>query len=110
LAGRVPDTLESVNDKEFRQHLAELLARQRNPDQPAKKNPATPELPPKPATMSNKEFRQHLKQLMARQRKEDQPPVEKKPPKSEPPKPTAVIEKKPPAAETSKFKVRRKAK
>jgi hypothetical protein len=52
-----------------------------------------------------------LKQLIARQRNEDQEPaVEKKPPKSERPKPTAVIEKKPPAAETSKLKVRRKAK
>jgi hypothetical protein len=99
-----------VNDKEFRQHLAELLARQRNPERPAKKDPATPELSPKPATMSNKEFRQHLKQLTMRQRNEDQPPVEKKPPKSEPSKSTTVIEKKPPAAETTKFKVGRKAK
>jgi hypothetical protein len=99
-----------VNDKEFRQHLAELLARQRNPDQRAKKNPPTPELPPKPATMSNKEFRQHLKQLVTRQRNEEAPPVEKKPPKTEPATPTAVTEKKPPAAETAKFKVRRKAK
>ena len=70
-----------VNDKEFRQHLAELLARQRNPDQPAKKTPPTPESTPKPATMSNKEFRRHFKHLMARQRSEE-PPVEKKPPKS----------------------------
>jgi hypothetical protein len=99
-----------VNDKEFRQHLAELLASQRNPDQPAKKNSPPPETPLKPATMSNKEFRNHLKQLVARQGNEDQPPVEKKPPKPEPPKPTVVTEKKPPTTETRKFNVRRKAK
>ena len=99
-----------MNDKEFRQHLAELLARQRNPDQPAKKNPASPELPPKPATMSNKEFRQHIKVPLKRQRNEHQPPVEKKPPKAEPSKPTAITEKKPPTTETRKFNVRRKAK
>jgi hypothetical protein len=99
-----------VNDKEFRQRLVELLARQRNPDQPAKKNAPTPELPPKPATMSNKEFRKHLKQFVARQGNEDQPTVEKKPPKPEPPKPIVVTEKKPPTTETRKFNVRRKAK
>ena len=69
-----------MNGKELRQHLAELLARQRNPDQPAKKQPPTPEPTPKSATMSNKEFRRHLKQLVARQRNEGQlPAVEKKP-------------------------------
>jgi hypothetical protein len=99
-----------VNDKEFRQHLAELLARQRNPDRPAKKNPPTHELPPKPATMSNKEFCQHLKQLMARQRNEGQPSVQKKPPKPEPSKPTVVTKKKPPTTESRKFNLRRKAK
>ena len=40
-----------MNDKEFREHLAELRARQRNPDRPAKKNPPTPEPIPKPATI-----------------------------------------------------------
>ena len=101
-----------MNDKEFQQHLAELLAIQRNPDRPAKKNPPTPEATPKPATMSNKEFRQHLKRLMARQRNEDQPLGEKKPPQSErePSKPSAVTEKKPPMTETRKFNLRRKAK
>ena len=105
-----------MNDKEFRQHLTDLLARRRNPDQPAKKNLPTPEPPPKLATMSNKEFRQHLKQLMARQRDEGQPPAEKKPPKPESSKLPAIGEKKPPAKEerptmqTRKFNVRRKAK
>jgi hypothetical protein len=99
-----------VNDRGFRQHLAELLYRQRNPDAPAKKIPPTPEPPTKPATMSNKEFRQHIKQLVAQQRNPDQEPVEKKPPKSEPSRPMAVTEKKPPVAEPGKLKVRRKAK
>jgi hypothetical protein len=60
--------------------------------------------------MSNKEFRRHIAQLLARQCNEDQPALEKKPPKSVPSKPAAVTEKKPPAAETRKFNVRRKAK
>jgi hypothetical protein len=90
-----------VNDKEFRQHLAELLARQRNPDRPAKKNPPTPESTPKPATMSNTEFDRHLKQLVARQHNEE-PLVEKKPPKSEPSNPAAPTEKKAPTTETRK--------
>jgi hypothetical protein len=91
-----------VNDKEFRQHLAELLARQRNPDRPAKKNPPTPESTPKPATMSNTEFDRHLKQLVARQHNEEPPLVEKKPPKSEPSNPAAPTEKKAPTTETRK--------
>jgi hypothetical protein len=100
-----------VNDRQFRQHIAELLSGQRNPGAPTKKNSSPPELPPKPATMSNKEFRKHLKQLVARQGNEGQPPaVEKKPPKPEPPKPTVVTEKKPPTTETRKFNVWRKAK
>jgi hypothetical protein len=104
-----------VNDKEFRQHLAELLARQRNPDLPAKKNRPTPEPAPKPATMSNKEFRQHLKQLMARQRNEEQPPVEKKPPTisriSKPPVPEPRARKPPASVNTTRtFNVRRKSK
>jgi len=60
--------------------------------------------------MSNKEFRRHIAQLLAHQRNKDQPAVKKKPPKSEPAKPATVTEKKPPAAETRKFNVRRKAK
>jgi hypothetical protein len=47
---------------------------------------------------------------LARQRNEGQPAVEKKPSKSESPKPSTVTEKKSPAAEPGKFKVRRKAK
>ena len=86
-----------MNDKEFREHLAELLARQGKPDQPAKKTPPTPEPTSNPATMSNKEFRQHLKQVVARHRNEDQQRVEKKPPKSESSmRLPAVNEKKPP--------------
>ena len=50
-----------MNDRQFREHLAELLNRQRNPDQPANKNPPTPEPTPEHATKSNKEFRQHIK-------------------------------------------------
>ena len=99
-----------MNDKEFRQHVAELLARQRNRGQAAKKNPPTPEPPTQPATMWNKEFRQHLKQLVARQHNEGPPLVDKKPPKPEPSKPAAVTEKKPPTTETRKLNVRRKAK
>jgi hypothetical protein len=105
-----------VNDKEFRQHLSEWLARQRRPDQPAKKNPPTPELTPKPATMSNKEFREHIRVLLARERNEGQQSVEKKPPTmskvSNPPylesqkKPPA--KEKRPATEGRKFNVRRK--
>jgi len=57
--------------------------------------------------MSNKEFRQHIRQLVAQQR--NQRPAVKKPPQSEPAKPAAV-KKKPPAAETRKLNVRRKAK
>ena len=102
-----------MNDKEFREHLAEL-ARQRNPDQPAKKNPPTPEPTPKPVTMSNKEFRQHLKQLVARQRNHEQAPVEKKPPKisetSNPPAPEPPARKPPASVNTTRtFNVRRKS-
>jgi len=100
--GLIPCYAGSVNNREFRRHLAELLATQRNPDQASKKIVPTPEPPPKPATMSNKEFRRHIAQLLARQRNQVQPPVVKKPPKSEPSKPAAV-KKKPPAAETRKF-------
>jgi hypothetical protein len=93
-------TVEEAKAKD-RRHLAELLARQRNPDRPAKKNPPTAELTPKPATMSNKEFLQHIELLLARQRNEDQPPVEKKPPKPEPSKLPAVREKKPSCRQAS---------
>ena len=106
-----------MNDRQFRQHLAELLAKQRSPDRPAKKNLPTPEPTPNAAIMSNKEFRQHIKELLARQRKEGQlAAVERKPPKPEASKLPAVSEKKPPAkeerptTETRKFNVRRKAK
>jgi hypothetical protein len=99
----------SVNDREFRQHLAELLAIQRNPDQPSKNNVPTLELSSKPATMSNKEFRRHIAQLLAQQRNEDQQPVEKKPLKSENSKPAAVKQKKPPATVTRTFTIRRKS-
>jgi len=91
-----------VNDREFRQHLAELLAKQRNPDRPSKKNPPTAEASPKPATMSNKDFRQHIRQLLAQQRNQDQQPAERKPPASENSKPPAVTGKKPPATVTPK--------
>ena len=92
-----------MNDRQFREHLAELLNRQRNPDQPANKNPPTPEPTPEHATKSNKEFRQHIKRLLARQSNQDQQTAvpKRKPPKSEPLKPSAVLEKNP-AAVTSK--------
>jgi hypothetical protein len=60
-----------LNARQLREHLAELLNPQRNPEQAAKKNPPTPEPLPKPATKSNKGFRQHVKRLLARQRNED---------------------------------------
>ena len=107
-----------MNDRQFRQHLAELLAKQRSPDRPAKKNLPTPEPTPNAAIMSNKEFRQHIKVLLARQRNDDQQPAEKQPTTismiSNPPSPES--RKKPPAkeqrptTETRKFNVRTKAK
>jgi hypothetical protein len=87
----------NVNDREFRRHLAELLANQRNPDQPSKKSSPRPEASPKTATMSNKDFQQHIRQLLAQQSNQDQKPPERKAPASEKSKPPAVTGKKPPA-------------
>jgi hypothetical protein len=107
-----------VNDREFRQYIADLLAKQRNPDSPARRNSPSPETIPQPASMTDREFRKHIKQLLARQRTEDQQPAvaEKTSPVTGKSRPPAVTEKKPPAkeerpaVETRKFTVRRKAK
>ena len=108
---------ESVTGREFRQYIAELLAKQRNPDPPVKKNLSSPETIPKPTSMTDREFRKHIHQLLARQRNADrQLAVPETPPASQKSKPPAVTEKKPPAkeerpaVETRKFTGRRKAK
>jgi hypothetical protein len=54
---------EGVNDREFQQYIAELLAKQRNPGPPAKKNLSSPETIPKPTSMTDREFRKHIKHL-----------------------------------------------
>jgi len=93
-----------VNSREFRKHIAQLLAKQ-NPDPPVKA-PSTDTTTTKPSPMTNREFRKHIGELLVRQRNQDQPAT-KKPPLSEAATKPAVNEKKPPTSVMKTFKARR---
>jgi hypothetical protein len=98
-----------VNDREFRQHVAEMLERKRGETETqTNKEWTTADATTKPAVMTNREFRKHIQELLARQPNQDQPPT-KKPPNTETSVKPEVTNKKPPASVTGTLKVRRKA-